>query len=68
MSDLYCTLCERMVDIDQMTMVSDRPGGRGRANVAVYRDDRTGTVHTVLSAKVSAHFLKKVEHVIPEEG
>ena len=58
-TECFCTLCERLVDIDKLVMDRDWQGGRGRKNVAIFRDKKTGVVHTVLTENNSQRYRPK---------
>jgi len=72
--NLFCTTCDKLVETDEMVMVRDWPGRRGKANVAIFRDGKSGAVHTVLNEMASERYRPKPQEpetrvvVIPPEA
>jgi hypothetical protein len=59
MSDTrYCIICDKHVDITDMTIIFKSHGGRGRTIVI---DPTTEVSHIVLSKKVSARRAKETK-------
>jgi len=62
MSELYCTLCERLLDISDMRLARDFRGN-GKASRATYLS-KDGLAHVFLNSVASARYKPKPEQVI----